>query len=96
MAGWPPTPEHGRKMNHRRELSLRARLTGVFMRHHRLKSATIRAIALAGSLVFAAVVPLAHAQTSAPAVRLPAGLSQVTSVEGITEYALPNGLHVLT
>ncbi len=28
--------------------------------------------------------------------RLPAGMTRVTSVEGITEYALPNGLHVLT
>ena len=26
---------------------------------------------------------------------LPAGVQKVTSVEGITEYALPNGLHVL-
>jgi zinc protease len=37
-------------------------------------------------------------QASAPVadVRLPAGMTRVTSVEGITEYALPNGLHVLT
>jgi zinc protease len=33
------------------------------------------------------------AQTPA---KLPAGVTRVTSVEGITEYALPNGLHVLT
>jgi len=26
---------------------------------------------------------------------LPAGVQKVTSVEGITEYAYPNGLHVL-
>ncbi|HZJ15841.1 MAG TPA: insulinase family protein, partial [Chthoniobacteraceae bacterium] len=28
-------------------------------------------------------------------VTLPAGVEQVTSVEGITEYSLPNGLRVL-
>jgi hypothetical protein len=27
--------------------------------------------------------------------KLPAGIQQITSVEGITEYSLPNGLHVL-
>lgn len=51
-----------------------------------------------------APVPAARAQTAAapsaasPALapRLPAGMTRVTSVEGITEYALPNGLHVLT
>jgi zinc protease len=31
----------------------------------------------------------------APAQSLPQGVTKVTSVEGITEYALPNGLHVL-
>ncbi len=31
----------------------------------------------------------AHSQT------LPAGVQKITSVEGITEYSLPNGLHVL-
>ncbi|MBC7858220.1 MAG: insulinase family protein, partial [Burkholderiaceae bacterium] len=30
------------------------------------------------------------------ATRLPAGVTRVTTVEGITEYALPNGLRVLT
>ena len=30
-----------------------------------------------------------------PATALPSGVERVTSVEGITEYALPNGLHVL-
>src|ERR1035441_1628433 len=33
------------------------------------------------------------AQTAPPSV--PEGVQLVTSVEGITEYALPNGLHVL-
>src|SRR6516165_10373982 len=32
---------------------------------------------------------------AALAQSLPQGVTQVTSVEGITEYALPNGLHVL-
>ena len=32
---------------------------------------------------------------SAQSVKLPAGVVRVTSVEGITEYALPNGLRVL-
>ncbi len=38
----------------------------------------------------------ALAQATTTTARLPAGLTRVTSVEGITEYALPNGLHVLT
>ncbi|HVG39012.1 MAG TPA: pitrilysin family protein, partial [Pyrinomonadaceae bacterium] len=47
-----------------------------------------------------AFAPLAAAQTaSAPsaaaAVALPSGVERVTSVEGITEYRLPNGLRVL-
>ena len=29
------------------------------------------------------------------ALRLPQGVQKITSVEGITEYAWPNGLHVL-
>ncbi len=41
---------------------------------------------------------LGQAQTVAPAnaLRLPPGMTRVTQVEGITEYALGNGLHVLT
>ena len=42
----------------------------------------------------AAMVVLACALV-ALAQGLPQGVTQVTSVEGITEYALPNGLHVL-
>ena len=40
----------------------------------------------------------AQAQTQAqaqPAAALPAGMSRVTSVEGITEYRLANGLQIL-
>jgi zinc protease len=66
------------------------------MQQQRVNGGMARAIAWAGGLVFAVLGSLAQAQTPAPAVRLPAGLSQVTSVEGISEYALPNGLHVLT
>lgn len=38
---------------------------------------------------------LAALATVAPAQALPTGLTQVTSVEGITEYRLPNGLQLL-
>ena len=62
---------------------------------------------LFGALVFglaSAAYAQAHAQvtatasssSSASALRLPAGMTRVTQVEGITEYALANGLHVLT
>jgi zinc protease len=37
----------------------------------------------------------ATAQEPPKSSALPAGIERVTSVEGITEYALPNGLHVL-
>jgi zinc protease len=37
----------------------------------------------------------AHPVLAQKAVPLPAGVTQVTSVEGITEYRLPNGLRVL-
>src|SRR3954464_4281043 len=37
----------------------------------------------------------ALAQQAQPAQQLPQGVQRITSVEGITEYALPNGLHVL-
>ena len=48
-------------------------------------------------LVLAAASGLARAQASATTlVPLPARMTRVTAVEGITEYALPNGLHVLT
>ena len=48
--------------------------------------------ALALSLACMLLVPAALAQ---PAAALPAGMTQVTSVEGITEYRLANGLQVL-
>lgn len=47
----------------------------------------LAALFVAATLALAA--PTLHAQP------LPAGLQQVTSVEGITEYRLPNGLQVL-
>ena len=40
-------------------------------------------------LVLAALAGVALSQT------LPQGVQKVTSVEGITEYSLPNGLHLL-
>ncbi len=47
---------------------------------------------VAGLLALASLTPRAEAQDS---LRLPPGVTQVTSVEGIVEYALPNGLRVL-
>jgi zinc protease len=44
------------------------------------------------SICMGAAAPLA---AQAPATALPAGITQVTSVEGITEYRLANGLQVL-
>ncbi len=52
--------------------------------------------ALPLALSMAAFAPFAGAQTASAGPRLPTGMTRVTSVEGITEYALPNGLHVLT
>ncbi|MBC7899690.1 MAG: insulinase family protein, partial [Saprospiraceae bacterium] len=40
-------------------------------------------------------LPYTFAQTSPPPVKIPEGITRVTSVEGITEYGLPNGLKVL-
>lgn len=51
-------------------------------------------LAFAGLTAVDGVV--AQPAPAATAMRLPAGMSRVTSVEGITEYALPNGLHILT
>src|SRR5258705_13566641 len=42
-----------------------------------------------------ALLPLLVYAAAAPAQTLPSGVQKITSVEGITEYALPNGLHVL-
>ena len=64
------------------------------MRYPGLNGAMARALALAGALVLASYGVFAQAQPAA--APLPAGLVRVTAVEGITEYALPNGLHVLT
>jgi len=47
----------------------------------------LRALVLGGAIFFTA--PAAFSDT------LPKGITQVTSVEGITEYRLPNGLRVL-
>ena len=51
------------------------------------------------SLALAAASVSAQAQSAASAAaampRLPAGMTRVTSVEGISEYVLANGLHIL-
>ncbi len=51
-----------------------------------------------GLIVFVMTIACydAHAQKkSAPAKSGPAGINKITTVEGISEYTLPNGLHVL-
>ena len=61
-------------------------------------STSSRLVAAFVAAAFVALPAIAQAQTqgAAPTVGLPPGMTRVTSVEGITEYALPNGLHVLT
>jgi zinc protease len=44
---------------------------------------------------FSAVIAIFALTFAALAQSLPQGVTKVTSVEGITEYALPNGIHVL-
>jgi len=63
-----------------------------------LTGALRRVALLAFALALApALQSVAFAQSPPSAApHLPAGMTRVTSVEGITEYALPNGLHVLT
>ena len=46
---------------------------------------------LAAGLLLAGLAPLSAQKE----LRLPTGVQKITSVEGITEYSLPNGLHVL-
>ena len=55
----------------------------------------IGAIAILGFTAFGDAGVAAPKDTP-DAPRLPAGMMRVASVEGITEYALPNGLHILT
>ncbi|MBA2335422.1 MAG: insulinase family protein, partial [Blastocatellia bacterium] len=54
-----------------------------------LFSITLTVSLLGGSL------PEAFSQTSTAQARMPEGITLVTSVEGITEYRLQNGLKVL-
>ncbi|HNA70259.1 MAG TPA: insulinase family protein, partial [Nitrosomonas sp.] len=44
-------------------------------------------------IISLSIMSLGHAQQ--PMQSLPANLTQITSVEGITEYQMPNGLKVL-
>ncbi|MDQ6629804.1 MAG: insulinase family protein [Pseudomonadota bacterium] len=58
---------------------------------------TRRAAGLLCALVLSFAAGIAAAQpTGLGSADLPPGMTPVTSVEGISEYALPNGLHVLT
>src|SRR5687768_12811687 len=61
-------------------------------RTHMNIGASLRSLALGLTLLLAP--GSAPAETS-PKVALPKGVEHVTSVEGITEYKLPNGLRVL-
>src|SRR6266853_6137914 len=47
------------------------------------------------NLLFTSIVAALVLTFAAYSQTLPAGVQKVTSVEGITEYAFPNGLHVL-
>lgn len=47
------------------------------------------------ALAFALVSPVTFAQEAPKSAPLPAGIERVTEVEGIREYALPNGLRAL-
>ncbi len=70
-------------------------LTLSFRRHTALlAAASWLALACGTAHAQASSQPSAAAVAASP--RLPAGMTRVTAVEGITEYALPNGLHVLT
>jgi zinc protease len=68
------------------------------MRHPWLNGASNHAAALLCAVSLTMLAPVAHAQTAPAAtpLHLPVGMTRVTAVEGITEYALPNGLHILT
>ncbi|HEX6182495.1 MAG TPA: pitrilysin family protein, partial [Pyrinomonadaceae bacterium] len=73
------------------------------MNTHLLASARAQALRLALALLFAGALVFAPAARvlaqqpagGAAATALPAGVERVTSVEGITEYRLKNGLRVL-
>jgi zinc protease len=71
------------------------------MNNSRLKHAVVASMMLCGlsfvatGSAWAAPATAAAATASAAAVKLPAGVVKGPSVEGITEYRLPNGLKVL-
>jgi zinc protease len=52
---------------------------------------TLRRLTLTALLLLVAFAALVAQQT----LKLPPGVQKITSVEGITEYSLPNGLRVL-
>ena len=69
------------------------------MRFPRFHGASGRAAVVLCALSLTPVAPAVHAQSvtaAASSIKLPAGMTRITAVEGITEYALPNGLHILT
>src|SRR4051794_37529971 len=56
-------------------------------------NALLRSMLLPVAVVLS--IPFARSQTAPAPVPLPSGVERVTSVEGITEYSLANGLRVL-
>src|SRR5262245_47748992 len=76
----------GRRRTSRRTFRSAAGSQGAVMKRHLI-------LWLVLTLLVCASIERVAAQ--APAAPLPAGVQRVTSVEGITEYALPNGLRVL-
>ncbi len=85
-----PALDHVRHLRHLRQLRhLRHLAASLLLGSAAL--ATTSAAGVAFSLATLVLAPNAQAQTQA----LPAGLQQVTQVEGITEYRLANGLQVL-
>lgn len=81
-----------------------SRYSAVLHRAHAYAVAHLSML-LSGTLICALAIGLVQsgqaqtnppAHTNASALRLPPGMTRVTEVEGITEYALPNGLHILT
>jgi zinc protease len=47
------------------------------------------------AFIFALVLLISDAGLAQSATNLPAGVTRITSVEGVTEYTLANGLHIL-
>jgi len=76
-----PVPPNGLQSKWRRRFRLRTRKQNEALMRHISRFTIVAAALLLGAAAYCQA--------------LPAGVQKVTSVEGITEYAYPNGLHVL-